>query len=336
VKQVYRVRCPVRARRDTNSRATSYLKTASIFGFTGIYKRLAIALGIVTDELRLDTAGEELVAAWAKDHGLPGFRDGREGEGASFREKLRRAVEQGMQLGRTSKLTGPLYEQIALLTEPVGAGRQESKLLMSLLHQSKREPEMTAEIVNVIDKHQALVLRGDEAEFLRQATRGASEGLKIRLNAINAFEALCKPILDAFDGIRILSTNNHRAPIGLPEFRDLCDAKSLVTQVKEGIARVRADRFLLEWEPGVRELVDGFDQAKDAESLFRSVLDRHDKTQAEKPPHGKRPWIERLPSDQVSVRAAYARNDDREEFDYVYEYRTPSLSMFLQDLGRFS
>ncbi|MGD0837923.1 MAG: hypothetical protein ABSB49_14885 [Polyangia bacterium] len=62
--------------------AASYLKTASIFGFTGIYKRLAIGVGVVTDDLVMDDAGCELVAAWEKDNDMVGFRDARTGAGA--------------------------------------------------------------------------------------------------------------------------------------------------------------------------------------------------------------------------------------------------------------
>lgn len=316
--------------------ATSYLKTASIFGFTGIYKRLAIALGVVTDDLRRDEAGYELVAAWERDKGMSGFEDGREGEGARLREKLKRAVDQGLQLGRTVPLPGALYEQVALLIEPVGAGRSEAKLLTSLLRRPKKEAEMAAELVDAITNGGALVSRGDEPEFLRRIARHASEALQLRLHAIDAFESLCRPITDAFDGIRRLSTENSRSPIGAPEFRELARKAKLVQRVQDGVARACADRVLLDWEAGVRPLVDCFEPAKDTEALFRAVLDRHEKAQADKPPHGKRPWIEHLPRDQVSVRAAYALDDTHEPPDYVHDYRTTSLSMFLDDLRRLS
>jgi len=83
-------------------------------------------------------------------------------------------------------------------------------------------------------------------------------------------------------------------------------------------------------------VVDGFEPAKDSDALFRAVLDRHEQAQANKPPHGKRPWIERLPREQVSVRAAYVLDDVGEPPDYVHDYRTTSLSMFLKDLRRLS
>ena len=245
-------------------------------------------------------------------------------------------MDQGLQLGRTISLKGELYEQIALLTEPVGAGKSEAKLLTALLCRPKKEPEMAAELVDAITNGGALVSRNDEPRFLRRTARHASEALQLRLRAIDAFESLCRPVTEAFDGIRRLSTERSRSPIGLPEFREFARKTKLVERVQDGVASARTDRVLLDQERGVRSLVDGFEPAKDPDALFRAVLDRHEQAQAAKPPHGKRPWIERLPYEQVSVRAAYVLEDVGEPPDYVHDYRTTSLSMFLKDLRRLS
>jgi len=120
----------------------SYLKTAAIFGFTGIYKRLAIALGILTDDLGLDDSGVRIGCRLGtrQGHGrLPGWTRRR---GGVLRDRLKVAVEKGMQAGHTERLPGSLYEQIAILTEPLGAGRSEAKLLTALLGRPKREAEM--------------------------------------------------------------------------------------------------------------------------------------------------------------------------------------------------
>ncbi len=47
----------------------SYLKTPRIFGFHGVYKRLAIHLGLVDVHMNPQASAEELVQAWARDHG---------------------------------------------------------------------------------------------------------------------------------------------------------------------------------------------------------------------------------------------------------------------------
>jgi hypothetical protein len=176
--------------------AASYLKTAAIFGFTGIYKRLAIALGVVTDDLRLDDAGHDLVAAWQQDQGMSSFRAGRDGPGAALRDKLRRIVEQGMRVAHTVPPPSGLHEQIARLLDPLGAGRSEAKLLTSLLCRPKKEPQMAAELVAAVQQGKAVVGRTDEPSFLRRTSRHATEELELRLSAIDAYESLCRPITD--------------------------------------------------------------------------------------------------------------------------------------------
>lgn len=316
--------------------AASYLKTASIFGFTGVYKRLAIGLGIVTDDLATDDQGCELIAAWERDQDMSGFREGRSGSGAELRNSLRRAVEQGMAQGRTVPLSSALYLQIAQLTEPTGAGRNEAQLLTNLLRRPKKEPEMADEIIAAIRKNGGLISRDQEPAFLRKTARGASDALGRRLNAIDSYEALCRPISDAFDLVRRISTKAARAPIGLSDVEGPMRKAGLVERVREGVRQVQADPVLLEWEPEVRSLTECFAAVVDTRTLFMAVLDRHEKAQKEKPPHGKLPWIEHLPREQVSVRAAYVLENDDPPPGYVHVYRTTSLSMFLDDLRRLS
>lgn len=79
--------------------ASSYLKTPTAFGFTGVFRRLAVGIGILTEDGRLDEGGYGLLAAWAKDQDLAGFIDA---PNHAFRERLRRAVAQGLEKGHTT------------------------------------------------------------------------------------------------------------------------------------------------------------------------------------------------------------------------------------------
>jgi hypothetical protein len=54
--------------------ARSYLKTPRIFGFHGVYKRLAIHLGLVDVHLGPGPNADGLVDAWARGLGLTGSR----------------------------------------------------------------------------------------------------------------------------------------------------------------------------------------------------------------------------------------------------------------------
>lgn len=57
--------------------ARSYLKTPRIFGFHGVYKRLAAHLGLVDIHLRPGPNAETLVDAWARDRSLGGVEEAR-------------------------------------------------------------------------------------------------------------------------------------------------------------------------------------------------------------------------------------------------------------------
>src|SRR4051794_10625618 len=53
--------------------AGSYLQVPKVFGFHGVYKRLARAAGYVDDGLLLLRDGDELVRVWEREQSLPGF-----------------------------------------------------------------------------------------------------------------------------------------------------------------------------------------------------------------------------------------------------------------------
>jgi hypothetical protein len=101
--------------------ASSYLKTPSAFGFTGVFRRLATGIGVLTDDGRLDDGGFELVTAWAKDQSLEGFIDA---PNHVFRDRLRRAVARAWRrvtrpikrasFGRTSRAASILPRRDAM------------------------------------------------------------------------------------------------------------------------------------------------------------------------------------------------------------------------------
>ena len=50
--------------------AARYLKTASVFGFHGVYRTLAEDIGVVDEAYQLGPLGEDLIQAWARGMGL--------------------------------------------------------------------------------------------------------------------------------------------------------------------------------------------------------------------------------------------------------------------------
>ncbi len=68
---IQKVRRALRNQRPVS--ATAYLKTPTAFGFTGVFRRLARGIGILTDDRSLDDGGYELVSAWAKGDTRAGY-----------------------------------------------------------------------------------------------------------------------------------------------------------------------------------------------------------------------------------------------------------------------
>jgi hypothetical protein len=95
--------------------ASAYLKMPSAFGFTGVFRRLARNIGILTSDGLLDDGGYELIKAWAKDQGFDGIIESSNGDGHAFRDRLRRAVSQGMDKGHTTYQSGDFWRELALL-----------------------------------------------------------------------------------------------------------------------------------------------------------------------------------------------------------------------------
>ena len=137
--------------------AAAYLKTPATFGFTGVFRRLAREVSILTEDGRLDDGGYELVTAWAKDQGLDGIVDASSGDGHAYRERLRRAVSQGMEKGHTTPQAGEFWRDLAQRFDPGRPGRDEKKVLLGRILSRAGPVDMIARV------HEALVAQGDVA-----------------------------------------------------------------------------------------------------------------------------------------------------------------------------
>ena len=122
---IQKVRRALRNQRPVS--ASAYLKTPTAFGFTGVFRRLARGIGIVTDDGSLDDGGYDLVTAWAKDQGLDGFIDAYGGDGHAFRERLRRAVAEGMEKGHTTPQSGEFWRDLGRRLDPMNSRPEQKK-----------------------------------------------------------------------------------------------------------------------------------------------------------------------------------------------------------------
>jgi len=329
--------------------ARSYLKTPTVFGFTGVYKTLALGLEIVTgDELLIDDGGYELLRVWERDRGLDGFVDGKSGAGARLRAQLLEAVEIGLRKGHTDRpnsWTG--WDSIVEHLFPSKMRRRESswiyeRLIDTTCRGNLRDPEslfVRRELIQRLVARERSVGGDDEPDFFRaaiKAKRGASGELRERLAAIDAYESLHCPLEDALHLLLYLSGRKGGVVIDEASFSAMPLARQLAVRVHPAVERITQTTAAHSLHPEISDLVARYENVKTAGDLFHTVIDHHEAVQRGKPPDGKRSWFERVGTGAIFVRATYRKDDLPPGTDRYMRpfYRTWTASRFLQDMRR--
>lgn len=332
---IQKVENAVRNGRHVN--AAAYLKTPAVFGYTGIFRRLARGTRVLGESGDLDDAGYELLAAWSKDQELAGFFNDQPGPGREFRESLRKAVREGMERGQTVYRTAEFWNALAARLEPGRVGKTERKVLLRLIEERCGEGEAVGALVAELKSRKRALEYPEEASFLRNLRRGP-ETLKTYLAAIDAYEAFCRPLTDSFLLMRHLSTAANGGAIGPDEFSRVSSAKKLKTALVAGVQAASSNEVLVKELPHLPTVLQRFEAVKTTQELFNTVLEHHEWVQREKPPDGKRAWVERSRGGKIIVRAAYGVDEEAltPRSPYVHDYRVPTFSRFLNDLGALS
>ncbi len=314
----------------------NYLSTPTVFGFHGIYRRLAAGLGICDEMLRPGEAGFRLLRCWEQDNGLDGFgnEDLRDGAGPQLRAMLRDAVAEGLRQGQTARSAGWAgWQRLFETLRPNAAGTRERGLIRRLLLEER--PGLQAEFAGLVRKADIEDPRRaalDERRLFRKFRDQASPEMKAALRAIETFEDVSGHLDDAWRLILSLSAEQPAVPIGADAFaqslppergpRSLSAAIGKATQALAGTDAARPFELLVEPFLGLET----------PEQLFAAVVRHHRRVQEHKPPDGKRPWIEAV-GKGVVVRSAY-RDVAAPTYDgaFVNQYRTAAVYSLLADL----
>lgn len=327
----------------------AYLKTPKVFGFTGVYKTLALGLGIVTgDHLTLDEAGYQLLRVWEREQELEGFLDGTGGAGARFRDELRKAIEVGLRKGHTDRSSSwTHWDELVRRFDPGAAGVEEgawirTRITASSTRTNPRDPEaceMRREIIHRLESAgRPIVEPKDETAFFREAiadAHGASPGLRERLSMIDAYEGVGRCIEDALSLVLHLSSESGGSPVAESDFEAHPLSVELAKPLAHALDRLRTTFDGTGWESEVENLIERYTGVDSPRALYRVVLEHHHEAQRLKPPDGKRPWVENLGTRGVVVRSQYRRSDPPTGADeYAHDYRSSTATQFLQDLGR--
>lgn len=309
----------------------SYLKTPRIFGFHGVYKRLAIHLGLIDVHLGPRPACERLVDAWARDQGYKGLRDAQQLLG-----KWRDAVQRGLSSRpcRTRPAwNGDDWAELATALLPGNADRREKKCLTQLLH-SQDERALGA-LPSIWTLQQEFDNEAYVEELLHARLRETLPSAQSLLEAIATYEAFCRSLKDGFDLIRASASKQDARGFEIPSIADDADFVGSLAKLDHRYEQAR--RTLEEVDLQVAALFDNrfsrFAQPMDAAESARLICEHHETTQKRKSADGKRAWFDRLGPDRIYVRQQYRTFTPEIMPDhYVHDYRGRPIRKFYFDL----
>jgi len=325
---IQKARAALVARRPLD--ASTYLKAPGVFGFHGVYKRLARAMRVVDDDLTLAEQGDLLVRVWEREEMLDGFSALTAGtEGGNFARLLHDNVRRALEGGVAAVPTGSyVWGWLARTLRPDLPGAEERELLHAWL--GSEEYPVRREVVGHLDALDRDA--GSEEAVLGWMRARAGRDLRPRIDAIAAYERVARLLLDAFDELRHLSTARGLDPVpfttaGATDLLQTAadELPDAIAHAHEHVDPLAADRL--------ERSVGDFAEPRSGDELARLLLEHHASVQAAKPP-GKRSWFE-VTDDGFVVRPISTFRlvePPGERSDYVHPYRITALRSLLADV----
>lgn len=315
--------------------ARSYLKTPRIFGFNGIYKRLAVHLGLVDVHLLRGVNADALADAWARGIGRVNLADAK-----PIFDKWRAAIRRS--LDERPPRTKPGWSdagwaELAEAFAPGGAKTREKRVLRDLLHSPDGRRLGALPEIWALQGEFKNGEYGEERLHVR-LEKVAPEYAPL-LNAIRTYEAFARGLQDAFD---VLLTDASSLDAHGFSLAGIAKNKSFTKSTERLHERFAAAyRSLgeititsLSVQNVFSQRFAAFGEPQGALECVRHLCDHHEAVQKAKSFEGKRPWFDRIGQDRIHVRPAYraAAREIRPE-RYVHEYRGWPIRRFERDLS---
>lgn len=312
-----------------------YLKTASVFGFHGVYRTLAHEIQITDNYNNLGEVGDRLVRIWEKSQKLDGFYTSYSGPGRNLRNDLLKAVKDGMTKGEVSRGWGwGCNTIISKHLAPYHGTKPELDVIYNAI--IDETAPLRAEIIKFLqsEKGKSIWLKSkSEKEFHLALIPIATEELKNTLRAILSYEQFSSLINNAFTAI--LYELSHSTKLTLDQLSQLETVKR-ATRESPGLFQKTYDNLGPVDEANT--FYQNFVSLSEPNSLkewIQIFIHHHKQNQKRKSVSGKRPWIEQVSADSFMMQTRY-RIDKNPIMDdeYVSFYRTNSLWSFLKDMKR--
>ncbi len=313
--------------------ARSYLKTPRIFGFFGVYKRLAIHTGIVDVHLAPGPLAESLVDAWARDRGLGGIK-GAQSTICRWRDMVAAGLSQ--KPPRTKAPNSKVWDELAQAFSPAAAKSRERKFICTALHdEAGRKLGALSPIWKVIAGQNGENI--EEEKVHKELVRRVSS-LAPLIRAIRRYEIFARSVHDAFDVLRAVASTKDVGGFTVADAAGEMDFAKPVANLQAKACAAR-DGFQELGGP-VAVICNLFDQRfgrfmepLSAGDCAIALCAHHEAVQRDKSAEGKRPWFDRIGDNRIYMRHAY-RTGRRENLPghYLHGYRTYPIGRFFRDL----
>ncbi len=315
--------------------ARSYLKTARVFGFHGVYKRLASHLGILDARLQPGPNAEALVDNWARDLGLGGVEAARQSLCRRWNTAVKRSLNENPP--RTNpRWTSEEWTELATAFAPSALGSREKRFLRDVLHSTdeKRLGALSA----IWQLQDDFVDDTYREEDLHQRLEERVPALTPMITAVQRYEDLARSLQDAFDVLKANAGAEDAQGFSVPDVARNNDFRTSVDGLESRFEA--AHRALGEVSHSGTALQSlfvqrfaAFSKPMTAEEWARVLCDHHESVQRMKSAEGKRAWFDRIGPDRIFVRQAYREpRRDIEPGRYVHEYRGWPIRHFWTDL----
>ena len=315
--------------------AVQYLKTPRIFGFHGVYKRLALQMGLLDVHLAPGPNAEALVDVWARGQGLGGLSAVRPQLGA-WSAAVRRCLAEKPPQAAPRWDTESWHAVAAAFAPGTTPPVERAFMKRLLLDGGERrvgalrdiwalQPEFSGDTLREEDLHARL---GDRVPAYVPLLR-----------AIASYEAFARAVHDAFELLRAEAARVDAQSYVATRIAGDADFQASVTGLHDRFAA--AHRDLGEAGPSGAGLQGLFTarygalaEPLSAAGCATTLCELHEAVQRAKSLDGKRPWFDRLGPDRIFIRHAYrVPRPIPQPGRYVHYYRTWPIRRFYEDLA---
>lgn len=313
-------------RNNSHLSKARYLKHPETTGFHGVYKPLAVHLGLVDDDFRPRAESETLMDAWRQD--APGR--------TRLLETWTKAVQRCLERDPAQadpRWTSDEWRKLAQAFHPGHVVGRERRILRRILLDESRSQALPAiwEILSTLGPHARTL---DDRDLVRRLAEHSPRFAPL-CHAILAYETFSRHLQDAFDIVRYEAGRPKGLGFPIPSLHRHPTLAVLTSKIPAAF-RAASDALepFDELALSFRERFETLATFPDEVEFVRNLLRHHQTVQQQKSAEGKRPWFHRLDEDTILLRYDYELDTPPDLSDrFVHPYRATPIANFFRDIA---